>query len=165
MCRVCKAQFHEMSQNEKMHFWGRCSKISLVLNSQLSAEAAWGRLNLWCQCYWFIEVLRLTVSTELHGSIIWLSSKARRHTNKNSKLLSKYILFWTFVSLIWQKWEQISVMQAAEKKQNKQNPLERRCRADMTPCGWRWHSSRLTQRLWPRYTQTDLMMAWPLRFF
>lgn len=37
------------------------------------------------------------------------------HTNKNSKLLSKYILFWTFVSLIWLKWEQIDVMQAAGK--------------------------------------------------
>lgn len=32
------------------------------------------------------------------------------HTNQHLKVLSKYIYFWTFVSFIWQKKEQMEVM-------------------------------------------------------
>lgn len=32
------------------------------------------------------------------------------HTNQHLKILSKYILFWTFVSFIWQKEQQMEVM-------------------------------------------------------
>lgn len=41
---------------------------------------------------------------------IFAASDSFTHTNQHLKLLSKYILFWTFVSFIWQKKEQMDVM-------------------------------------------------------
>lgn len=40
------------------------------------------------------------------------------HTNQHLKLLSKYILFWTFVSFIWQKKEQMDVMNLQTNRRN-----------------------------------------------
>lgn len=40
------------------------------------------------------------------------------HTNEHLELLSKYILFWTFVSFIWQKKEQMDVMNLQTNRRN-----------------------------------------------
>lgn len=102
-----------------------------IPSPQLSkVTAAWPRhlligaaASTWLMKVFFIYLFSFIHSFIylLNDGLIWISADICdifTHTNQHLELLSKYILFWTFVSFIWQKKEQMDVMNLQTNRRN-----------------------------------------------
>lgn len=71
----------------------------------------------------------------------FVDQNTHTHSNKNSRLLSKYILFWTFVSLIWlrMRTDRCDGVWGGKNRTKKKNrtdpPLGEMLRVDVMLCG------------------------------